>query len=277
MNLSLTPRERRVLRLLAFGERNQDIGDRIRNSRFAVANIVKGILDKTGMSNRAELALWYWKHNPRELILSVGIEKDMKIFPFVSQELYAAQVGTIRNRELEIARLEEDLRTMRASLLGSDIDHGKDLLKLRDQLLAAERTAASSVAMTAEKQKEIASLRGQINEILAAHKEEVALLNGRIEKFVDWMAAGGPGVPVFAKREEVIEPPVAPAAENPDPIVPTDMQEALRIHGPRARNVIRHLTQKADEKFNDEQIAVRQTFQEDRASGEATAVAAKSA
>lgn len=201
----------------------------------------------------------------------------MKLFPYVTEALYLAQAATIRDRDREIARLETDLHVLRESTHGAEISHGRELLKLRDTLSNSERTAATAVAMTAEKQKEIASLRGQINDILAAHKEQVERLDRRSEQLMDWIAKGYSGVPIFEKQSapnlELPVPQTAATEPNPDPGVESDMHEAMRIAGPKARNIVRHLTRNKDENFNAEQMLVRDTFRKDKTAGEADAVA----
>jgi DNA-binding NarL/FixJ family response regulator len=54
----LTPREVEVLRLVARGYTNKEIGERLYISRHTAATHVQHILDKTGMSNRAEVTAY---------------------------------------------------------------------------------------------------------------------------------------------------------------------------------------------------------------------------
>jgi DNA-binding CsgD family transcriptional regulator len=54
----LTPRELDVLRLVAEGRSNREIGERLHTSRHTVANQIHSILTKTGSSNRIEAVSW---------------------------------------------------------------------------------------------------------------------------------------------------------------------------------------------------------------------------
>jgi DNA-binding CsgD family transcriptional regulator len=60
--VSLTERELTVLRLVAEGRTNQDIGQLLHTSRHTVANQVRAILMKTGCGNRTEAAAWAHHH-----------------------------------------------------------------------------------------------------------------------------------------------------------------------------------------------------------------------
>ncbi|MGH3430870.1 MAG: response regulator transcription factor [Mycobacteriales bacterium] len=56
---SCTPREHRVIELVAQGLRNRDIGEQIGTTEHVVKNYLRIIYDKLGLWNRVELALWY--------------------------------------------------------------------------------------------------------------------------------------------------------------------------------------------------------------------------
>ena len=60
--VSLTERELAVLRLVAEGRTNQDIGQLLHTSRHTVANQVRAILMKTGCGNRTEAAAMAHHH-----------------------------------------------------------------------------------------------------------------------------------------------------------------------------------------------------------------------
>ena len=62
---SLTEQERKVLVGLAEGKTNRDIGDSLFLSEKTVKNYVSRILDKLGLSRRAEAAAYMAKHKPR--------------------------------------------------------------------------------------------------------------------------------------------------------------------------------------------------------------------
>ena len=62
---SLTDQERKVLEQLAEGKTNREIGELLFLSEKTVKNYVSRILDKLGLSRRAEAAAYMAKHQPR--------------------------------------------------------------------------------------------------------------------------------------------------------------------------------------------------------------------
>jgi len=62
---SLTEQERKVLAGLAEGHTNREIGEKLFLSEKTVKNYVSRILDKLGLSRRAEAAAYMAKHRPR--------------------------------------------------------------------------------------------------------------------------------------------------------------------------------------------------------------------
>lgn len=62
---SLTEQERKVLEGLAEGDTNRAIGEKLFLSEKTVKNYVSRILDKLGLSRRAEAAAYMAKHRPR--------------------------------------------------------------------------------------------------------------------------------------------------------------------------------------------------------------------
>ena len=62
---SLTDQERKVLESLAEGHTNREIGEKLFLSEKTVKNYVSRILDKLGLSRRAEAAAYMAKHPPR--------------------------------------------------------------------------------------------------------------------------------------------------------------------------------------------------------------------
>ena len=53
-------RQLRVIELVAQGLKNKKIAKELRISEHVVRNHLGKIYDKIGVSNRVELALWYW-------------------------------------------------------------------------------------------------------------------------------------------------------------------------------------------------------------------------
>jgi two-component system, NarL family, response regulator DevR len=54
-----SPRERRVIELVAQGLKNRDVAEAIGTTEHVVKNYLRVIYDKLGLWNRVELALWY--------------------------------------------------------------------------------------------------------------------------------------------------------------------------------------------------------------------------
>lgn len=54
-----TPKQRRVIELVAQGLKNRDVAKQIGSTEHVVKNYLRKIYDKIGVWNRVELALWY--------------------------------------------------------------------------------------------------------------------------------------------------------------------------------------------------------------------------
>jgi DNA-binding CsgD family transcriptional regulator len=61
--MSLTAREKEILRLIAEGRTNREVGELLHTSQHTVANQVHGILVKSGCANRAEAIAWAHRHH----------------------------------------------------------------------------------------------------------------------------------------------------------------------------------------------------------------------
>jgi DNA-binding NarL/FixJ family response regulator len=59
----LTGREVEILRMVASGRSNREIGDQLFISRHTVANHIRSILRKTGAANRTEAAGYAHRHS----------------------------------------------------------------------------------------------------------------------------------------------------------------------------------------------------------------------
>jgi len=60
--LTLTPKQLRIVQLLAEGLKNGEIAKATGNTEHVIKNHMRKIYDRTGMGNRVELALWYVAH-----------------------------------------------------------------------------------------------------------------------------------------------------------------------------------------------------------------------
>ena len=58
-NRTISPRQRRVIELVASGLKNREIARELGIAEHVVRNYLGIIYDKIGVSNRVELALWY--------------------------------------------------------------------------------------------------------------------------------------------------------------------------------------------------------------------------
>ena len=58
----MTEQQQQLLKLVALGLNNHEIAEKIGVTYNATKKRVQDLFDLTGMSNRVELALWYWKH-----------------------------------------------------------------------------------------------------------------------------------------------------------------------------------------------------------------------
>ena len=63
-----TPRQQRVIELVAQGLKNRDVAKQIGSTEHVVKNYLRVIYDKLGLWNRVELALWYESRRPSALM-----------------------------------------------------------------------------------------------------------------------------------------------------------------------------------------------------------------
>jgi DNA-binding CsgD family transcriptional regulator len=66
-----TPLEHRIVNLITQGNKNQEIAVICGTTELVIKNYVRRIFDKTGMSSRLQLALWYTKRQFEESIRDV--------------------------------------------------------------------------------------------------------------------------------------------------------------------------------------------------------------
>lgn len=67
VHVRLTRRQWEISRMVAQGMSNPEIASHFGKGRQVMRNIVKEIFDRTGVWNRAELAVWYESHKPAEV------------------------------------------------------------------------------------------------------------------------------------------------------------------------------------------------------------------
>jgi DNA-binding NarL/FixJ family response regulator len=93
----LTPKELKIIGLLLRGYKNKDIATELRNSEQVIKNYLRSIFDKTGVSDRLELALFTMHH---ELLADaakrVTEDKSEGIYPSVGTN---ALRGSLRDSE----------------------------------------------------------------------------------------------------------------------------------------------------------------------------------
>ena len=73
----LTPKELKIVELILQGYKNRDIAEELHNSEQVIKNYMRSIFDKTGVSDRLELALFAMHHK----ILVIPPAKDLVAFP----------------------------------------------------------------------------------------------------------------------------------------------------------------------------------------------------
>lgn len=73
----LSKKELQIIGLLLKGYKNKDIADELKNSEQVIKNYLRSIFDKTGVSDRLELALFTLHH--RTLLDAVGISATTSI------------------------------------------------------------------------------------------------------------------------------------------------------------------------------------------------------
>lgn len=156
-------------------------------------------------------------------------------------------------------------------------ERGRDLARLGPQLAHASEKLSSTVALAAEKQREIGALRSQIVEKELQFREEQRLAREERQKLMDWIAKGvSGGMAIFA------ESPVPPAAEPEPPgkpadpatdRVPTELEDAVATVGRRARAIVKHIEKAKDANFEAAMAAagVRRIFDEDKVTAEVEA------
>ena len=65
-------RQLRVIELVAQGFKNKEIANELQIGEHVVRNYLGKIYDKIGVSNRVELALWYWARRQEGKPLRTG-------------------------------------------------------------------------------------------------------------------------------------------------------------------------------------------------------------
>ena len=169
----------------------------------------------------------------------------------------------IRPLNVELTKAHNELSSMRHD----ERNQSQELFRLNERL-------AASASLCADKQREIAMLRTQLQEKEALYAVERAEARADRARLMDWVAKGMTGVPIFAEipKETVVPEPEKPADPSKDP-VPTELQDAISKVGRRARAVVNHITKSKDANFAEEMArgGVRRVFQEDKVDAEVAA------
>lgn len=84
--MDLTPKQWRIIKLVAEGLRNKEIAKLVGNSEGGIKNQLRVIFNETGMSTRLELAMWYVKGGCDEESSTIPVVKPVS-FGSVSQYL----------------------------------------------------------------------------------------------------------------------------------------------------------------------------------------------
>jgi hypothetical protein len=189
--------------------------------------------------------------------------------PWVSRKRAEAETANmvtevIRPLNIELTKAHNELNAMRHD----ERSQTQEFYRLNERL-------AASTSLCADKQREIAMLRSQVQQQEAQHIAERNELRADSRRLMDWVARGVTGVPIFA---EIPKPDAEPAPEPAKPAtdrVPTDVEEAISKVGRRARAVVNHITNKKDADFVAamQGAGVKRIFAEDKLDAEVEAQA----
>jgi hypothetical protein len=164
-------------------------------------------------------------------------------FPWISRK--AAQAEATRS----IAEVDRALHVQLTAANNELVAMRHDERNQAQELYRLNERLSASAALCADKQREIAMLRSQLQEKEALHTAERAEMREENKRLMDWVAKGMTGVPIFVEppkdTPEPAEAPTKPVTER----VPTDVEEAISKVGRRARSVVNHITHKKDADF----------------------------
>lgn len=187
-------------------------------------------------------------------------------FPWVSRKRanvhHDELVGEVRSLNIQLTKAHNELNAMRHD----ERSQTQEFYRINERL-------ANSASLCADKQREIAMLRTQLQERDVLHAAERAEMRAQSQRLMDWVAKGMTGVPIFAEvAKEAPEPVEAPAKPGTERI-PTDVEDAIAKVGRKARAVVNHITKKKDVDFQAAMAGagVRRIFEEDKLDAEVEA------
>lgn len=191
-------------------------------------------------------------------------------YAIVDRDTLTELRAKVLSKDRELASLSNELVSMRHAVRSDDHRNALEILKLKEQL-------AASIALNSAKQQEIAQLRGQVADWSARFERAIEDGGNERHKLMDFFAKGvSGGVAIFEQppkpEPEPAEPGKPEATGKEIPV--SDVTEAIRAVGTRARNIVRKIETKKDMEFKDAMRAsgVTQLFVEDKAEAEAQAV-----
>jgi len=189
------------------------------------------------------------------------------LLPWVSRkhadECWDKAMTELRTASAELAKARDDESAAR-----------HQWRKQTEELFKVQERLSNSASLCADKQREIAMLRTQLQEKEALYAVERAEARADRARLMDWVAKGMTGVPIFAEipKETVVPEPEKPANLDKD-VVPTELQDAISKVGRRARAVVNHITKEKETDFAQQMArsGVRRVFQEDKVDAEVAA------
>jgi F0F1-type ATP synthase membrane subunit b/b' len=177
--------------------------------------------------------------------------------PFVKRTAYRLLLEQMLEKNREIVRLSGELDAVRGCLRGFEKSSAETIVQLRAELTVSRQ-------LLVERQKDLAELRSQRNELVLQHREELVGARADVHKLVDWITTGTTGNPVFDKSAPPIEITTPPAV-NPGGEVPqSELSDAIRTAGRRPREIVRHIERQREKDFSQEVAAVVATLDNDR-------------
>jgi DNA-binding CsgD family transcriptional regulator len=87
----LSPKELQILRLIIKGYKNKDIAQELNNTEQVIKNYLRSIFDKTGVSDRLELALFTMHHRILLEAVAEGPGKAAPVAPSIERTVTPAE------------------------------------------------------------------------------------------------------------------------------------------------------------------------------------------
>jgi DNA-binding NarL/FixJ family response regulator len=108
----LTPKEMRIVALIVQGCKNREIASRLKTTEQVIKNYLRSIYDKTGVSDRLELALFTLHHRVlAQAAADVGSRIDAEELAVAVQQQEIANAASVANAAMPNAAMPSLVRT----------------------------------------------------------------------------------------------------------------------------------------------------------------------